>query len=99
MIRKTQLVTRDTGQGSGRSTNFGGKVRQRADIVAVDRRDVGHLRADQLHSVTAVAAEADHDGFNGFFPFAFALLLRIRGIDCRRHDSITPERIIAAAVT
>ena len=45
-----------------------GKVGQRAEIVAGERRLVGELHAGDLHAVAGIAGEADDDGISFFNP-------------------------------
>src|SRR5262249_38062068 len=55
--------------------NFCWKVRKRADVVAEQRRGSGELAARELHAVTRIAGQTNHDGFE-FFNGLFKGLLR-----------------------
>ena len=57
--REMHLESADAGQGAGRGANFGGKVGERGEIVAVKRDGIGELAAGDLHAVAGVAAKAD----------------------------------------
>ena len=46
---------------TGRGADLGGEVRQRGDVMAIDRGGARELAAGELHAVTGVAREADRD--------------------------------------
>ena len=81
--RKVHLETGDPGEGALRSTDLGGEVRERGEVVAEKRRRVGELAARHLHSVARVAAEAD-DRVSKLLPLGPAF--RNWRSYCRRHD-------------
>ena len=53
--------------------NFSREVRQRGEIVAVERDRIRELAAGDLHAVAGIAAEAD-DGLFEYFALACARL-------------------------
>ena len=53
VIRKAQLISRDTRERSSRRPDFGGEVGQRADIVTERRRDIR-----QLSPTTTVSSDS-----------------------------------------
>src|SRR5207302_1734871 len=61
---EVDLVAGNAGERAGGSPDLGREVRQRADVVAEDRRRVGELSAGELHTVAGVTAEADGNVVN-----------------------------------
>jgi hypothetical protein len=55
---------------SGRSANLGGVVRERGQVVAVERHRVGELVAGNLHAVARISAEPDDGLIDHFAPSA-----------------------------
>jgi hypothetical protein len=68
--RKIQLEAADSGNRAGWGANFGGKVGERGDVVAVDRDRIRKLAAGNLHAVAGIAGEAD-DGLVNNLPLGF----------------------------
>ena len=58
--RKLDLESADAGKRARRGANFGREIRERGQIVAVQRDGIGELAAGDLHAVAGVAAEADN---------------------------------------
>src|SRR5215468_6034467 len=61
-----KLVSADARKGSGRSANFGREVRERGDVVAVERDGIRELAAGNLHAIAGVTGEADYGAVNEF---------------------------------
>src|SRR5262249_12389008 len=57
--RKVKLVAADTREGARWSANFGGKVGEGGDVVAVEGDRIGELAARNLHAVAGVPGEAN----------------------------------------
>ena len=83
VIREAQLVTGNSGQRSGGSSNLRREVGQRTDVVSERGGNIRHLRSNKLHAVAAVATETDDNSFECFF--ASALSFRFRRIDRGGH--------------
>ncbi len=60
-VGDVHLERGDSGDRAGRRANFCGEIRERREVVAEHRRAGGELGSGQLHAVTGVAGEADHD--------------------------------------
>src|SRR5262249_2876453 len=56
---KVKLVAANPGEGSRRGADFGRKVRECGDVIAVERDGVGELATGDLHAVTGVSCEAN----------------------------------------
>ena len=61
VVAEVYLESRYAGDGTLRSSNFGGVVGEGRDAVSQQRRGVGEKRACELHAVARVARKADHD--------------------------------------
>ena len=61
MLAEVELVAADAGQGAGRGADFSGEVWKGGDVVSDDGGGVGQLGAGELHSVSGVAREPNHD--------------------------------------
>ena len=68
---KVQLVTRYTGQCSLRRADFRREIGKCGEVVAGERGRERELSARQLHTVAAIAREADDDGFLGWMCLGF----------------------------
>ncbi len=68
---EVELEAADARDGTRRGANFGGIVRERSDVVAVERHGIGELAAGDLHAVARVASKADDRLFDNF-PFCLA---------------------------
>jgi hypothetical protein len=60
---KMQLEAAHAGERARRGADLRGKIRQRAEIVAGERRFDRELRAGELHAVAGVAGETNDDRF------------------------------------
>ncbi len=60
------LESADAGKSARRGANLGGEVRERGQIVAIERGCIRELAAGDLHSVAGVTAETDA-GFINYF--------------------------------
>src|SRR5262249_41721331 len=63
LAREVELVTGHAGERAGGSADLGREVRERREGVAVERGRLRELGAGQLHAVTRVTDETDHDRF------------------------------------
>jgi hypothetical protein len=59
--RKVELEARDTEQTTRGRADLGGEVGERRDVVAGFRRGLRKLGAGELHAITRIADEPDHD--------------------------------------
>ena len=73
MVGEVDLEARHAGERAGRRADLGREVGQRREIVPEERRLAREAPAGELHPVSRVAREADHDPF---------LLLDRFGHDC-----------------
>ena len=76
--REMHLEAADAGQGAGRGANFSREIRERGEIVAVERDRIGELASGDLHAVAGIAAEAYDRAFH-----YLALTLRRTNQGCR----------------
>ena len=58
---EVELEAGDAGERAGRRADLGREVGQRREVVAEQRGLAREARARELHPVTGVAREADHD--------------------------------------
>jgi len=63
VVREVDLESRDAGQRARRCADLRGKVGQRREVVPEDRSLAREAIAGELHPVTGVAGEPDHDPF------------------------------------
>ena len=63
VARETELVAADARERAGRSPNFGREVGQSADVISEGGGNVRELSSRELHSVAAVPAETNDNGF------------------------------------
>ena len=59
VVGDVDLERRDAGQGAGRSTDLGGKLGERRQVVAEQRARAREPVASELHAVARVAGESD----------------------------------------
>ena len=64
VIRDLDLEGGHPGQGAGRGTDLGRKVRKGRQVVAGQRAGIGEPVTGELHAVARVAGEADDDPFD-----------------------------------
>src|ERR1700676_541327 len=81
-----KLKSADAGKRAGRGANFGRIVRERGDIVAVERDGIGELAAGNLHPVAGISGEAD-DRVGGDFAPRFYL----RNFRSSGHPVLSPR--------